>query len=101
MGSSTMFSRVAGPRIQGRRSLRNPGVQWGALTREVPLLRMLWVRNGHRPWHWDYVCHLAVAGTMCMGKVFSNRKALHGSCSLEQQPCLKDTCIHLERPPPE
>lgn len=49
-------------------------MQQGALTREVPLPRVLLVWGDHRPWYWDYIWDLTVAGTMCMGKVFSNRK---------------------------
>lgn len=51
-------------------------MQWGTLAREVPLLRVLWVWNSHRQQHWDYSWDLAVAGTMYMGKVFSNRKTV-------------------------
>lgn len=83
-------------------SPRNPGVQQRALVREVPLLlRVLWVLCGHRPRHWDYIWDLAAAGTMCMGKVFSSRKTLRRTRRPEHQPCLKDTCIHLDKPPPE
>lgn len=55
-------------------------MQWRTLAREVPLLRVLWVWNSHRQQHWDYSWDhswdLAVAGTMYMGKVFSNRKTV-------------------------
>lgn len=51
-------------------------MQWGTLTREVPLLRVLWVWTSHRQKHWDYSWDLAAAGTRYMGKVFSNRKTL-------------------------
>lgn len=77
-------------------------MQWRALVREVPLLlSMLWVCQGHRLRHWDYVWDPAAAGTICMGKVFSSKKTLHRSCRPEQQPCPKDTYTHMDRPPPE
>lgn len=47
-------------------------MQWGTLSRVVPLLRVLWVWATHRQQHWDYSWDLAAAGTM--EKVFSNRK---------------------------
>lgn len=91
-------------------SLRNVGAQQRALMREVPfLLRVLWVWHGHRLWPLVCTWDLAAAGTMYIRKMFSsrnyridwNQKTLHGSCRPEQQPCLKDTCLHLDKPPLE
>lgn len=64
-------------------------MQWGTLTREVPLLRVLWVWTSHRQKHWDYSWDLAAAGTRYMGKVFSNRKTVW-ILWVRTAACLKD-----------